>query len=200
MAKQTARRPTVTSSLNAYYTASARGLYDLGRDRAGTVLRSQGADCFLIYVVCSTGLFPEATQLKPQRGPNYSYMGIVLKHDAFQCRPQSKWSPSLPSRTPNPSREIENEKSADGHCHQRGGGSSRGMRLEGIGGEVHSTFMLIYSSSSSSACRRGLISSWLREWPCQKFMMHLRCTPASHPRISSCQRQPWPRTERVASR
>lgn len=42
----------------------------LGRDRAGKVLRSQGADCFLIYVVCSTRLFPEATQLKPQRGPN----------------------------------------------------------------------------------------------------------------------------------
>lgn len=56
---------------NTHDTASAKDLMViLELDGAGEVLRSQGADCFLIYVVCSTRLFPEATQLEPQRGRN----------------------------------------------------------------------------------------------------------------------------------
>lgn len=65
-----------TMTVVVEYTRDSRGRGT--RDKLGArpgwlrikTSKSQGADCFLIYVVCSTRLIPEATQLKPQRGPN----------------------------------------------------------------------------------------------------------------------------------
>lgn len=111
---------TATSSLNTRETASAEEVLNDSGARPGwqSPQKPKAQTAFSFTSCVRQDYSQKRLNSSPKEGLTNHTMGIVLKHDAFQCRPQSKWSPSLPSRTPNPSREIENEKSADGHCHQ----------------------------------------------------------------------------------